>query len=87
MGCKVFGVPFVKTSSMCLGIPSEAARSDQSLEIDSACSCVGTSPVNKSQKRLSGKGSCPPSTLGNTFFTSGIDKPRNLIPCIKNVKY
>ncbi|TMW48369.1 hypothetical protein DOY81_006551 [Sarcophaga bullata] len=41
---------------------------------------VGTSPVINNQKRPSGNGSEPPSAAGNTFWHSGMERPRKRIP-------
>lgn len=56
------------------------ARAAQSAEREATCSCVGTSPVNRSQKRPSGSGSEPPGAFGSKAWHSGIVLPRNRIP-------
>ena len=57
-----------------------AARAAQSLDSSATCSGVGTSPVNRSQKRPSGSGSLPPGAFGRSCWHSGIVLPRKRIP-------
>lgn len=42
---------------------------------------VFTSPVSNSQSRPSGRGSPFSTAVGSFFWSSGIDQPRNRIPC------
>ena len=76
IGCNVGGHRS-RISSTNSGI---AARAAQSWDRPVTCSCVGTSPVIRSQKRPSGKGSKPPGALGRSSWHSGIDLPRKRIP-------
>ena len=51
----------------------------------STCSLVGTSLVKSNHNKLSNKGSPSPATplkVGNTFWQSGMVKPRNRIPSL-----
>lgn len=76
MGWRVEGHESIKSSTN-LGI---AAREAQSAERAVTCSWVGTSPVRRSQKRASGRGSEPPGALGRSSWHSGMVLPRNRIP-------
>jgi hypothetical protein len=76
MGWRVEGQESIKSSTN-LGME---AREAQSAERAVHCSWVGTSPVRRSQKRASGRGSDPPGALGRSSWHSGMVLPRNRIP-------
>lgn len=76
MGCSVGGQRS-RISSTNEGIAERAA---QSLESAVTCSWVGTSPVTRSQKRPSGRGSDPPGALGSASWHSGMVLPRKRMP-------
>lgn len=76
MGCK-FGGHLSRISSTKEGMEARAA---QSLESSATWSWVGISPVTKSQKRPSGRGSWPPGAFGSSFWMSGMVLPRKRIP-------
>jgi hypothetical protein len=76
IGCRVGG-HLSRISSTKSGMEARAA---QSLESCATCSCVGTSPVTRSQNRPSGSGSDPPGAFGSCSWHSGIVLPRKRMP-------
>mmetsp|Transcript_4056 Transcript_4056/g.9827 ORF Transcript_4056/g.9827 Transcript_4056/m.9827 type:complete len:203 (-) Transcript_4056:213-821(-) len=76
MGCVLGG----RASSTLMTCGGSVARLRSSAERPSTCALLGTSPVMRSHKRPSGRGSPPGMAVGSTFWSSGMVCPRKRMP-------